>query len=135
MNVEKNKELVRRFYELIEMEDYEAVAELCHDDFVFYFQVDSPIKGAAGFVESEKANFDAFKGFTMRIHEMIAEGNKAVAYLIFEGIHTGKELMGIAPSGNFIRFSLLMLLTIQDGKIIEKRAHFDRADILAQLSR
>jgi predicted ester cyclase len=27
------------------------------------------------------------------------------------------------------------LLTIQDGKIIEKRAHFDQADILAQVAK
>lgn len=33
-----------------------------------------------------------------------------------------------------LRFSLLMLLTISDGKIIEKRAHFDRMDIHRQLS-
>lgn len=135
MNVKENKDLVRKFYDLIEKEDYEAVSDLCHKDFVFYFQVDSPIKGAAGFVKSEKANFDAFKGFSMRIHEIIAENDKVAAYLIFEGTHSGKELMGIAPSGNLVRFSLFMLLTIKDGKIIEKRAHFDRADILAQLSK
>lgn len=31
------------------------------------------------------------------------------------------------------RFSLMMLLKIADGKIIEKRAHFDRVDIRRQL--
>lgn len=81
MNVEVNKELVRQFYDLLEKEDYKAVAELCHDDFVFYFQVDSPIPGAEGFVSSEKKNFAAFRGFTMRIHELIAERNKVVAYI------------------------------------------------------
>lgn len=40
--------------------------------------------------------------------------------------------MGIEPKGNTIRFSLMMWLTIEDGKIIEKRAHFDRADIKEQ---
>lgn len=134
MNVQENKQLVQRFYELIEREDYDAVAELCHKDFVFYFQVDSPIPGAAGFVRSEKANFDSFNGFTMRIHHLLAEGDQVAAYLIFEGNHNAAPLMGIEPTGNFVRFSLFMLLKIQDGKIIEKRAHFDRADIKAQLS-
>lgn len=55
------------------------------EDFVFYLQVDSPIKGAEGFVKSEKKNFDAFKGFTMPIYDLLAEGDKVAAYLIFEG--------------------------------------------------
>ncbi|QIH34791.1 ester cyclase [Sphingobacterium puteale] len=135
MNLTDNKKLVRNFYNLLEQENYSAVAELCHPEFVFYFQVDNPILGAEGFVASEKANFDAFKGFTMQIHEMIAENDKVAAYMIFEGSHTGKVLYGIEPTGKRIRFSLSMLLTIRDGKIYEKRAHFDVADIKAQLIR
>jgi predicted ester cyclase len=41
---------------------------------------------------------------------------------------------GIEPKGTRVRFSLMMLLAIADGKIIEKRAHFDRMDIRKQLS-
>ena len=135
MNVEANKELVRQFYDLLEKEDYDAVSALCHHDFVFYFQVDTPIPGAEGFVNSEKKNFAAFQGFTMRIHELIAERDKVVAYMIFEGKHTSAPLMGVEPTGNMVRFSLMMLLTIKDGKVIEKRAHFDQKDILDQLKR
>ncbi|ALL06966.1 ester cyclase [Pedobacter sp. PACM 27299] len=135
MSIENNKELVRNFYDLLEEENYNAVAELCHPEFLFYFQVDNPIQGAVGFVASEKANFDAFKGFTMRIHEIIAENDKVVAYMIFEGVHNSKTIFGIEPSGNRVRFSLLMFLTIKDGKIYEKRAHFDLDDIKRQLMR
>jgi steroid delta-isomerase-like uncharacterized protein len=135
LDIQKNKELVRKFYDALEKEDYDTVAGLCHKDFVFYFQVDSPIKGAEGFVKSEKKNFDAFKGFTMRIHELLAEGDKVAAYMIFEGKHNNASVLGVEPTGNFIRFSLFMLLTIRDGKILEKRAHFDQSDIMAQLSK
>lgn len=69
----------------------------------------------------------------MPIKTMLAEGNKVAAHLVFEGKQTG-ECLGIPPSGNFLRFSLMMLLTIADGKIIEKRAHYDRQDIIRQLS-
>ncbi|GEO04449.1 hypothetical protein AAE02nite_21130 [Adhaeribacter aerolatus] len=135
MNIEENKELVRRFYEAIDREDYDTAAEFLHKDFVFYFQVDSPLPGADGFVASEKKNFDAFEPFSFRIQEILAEGHKVAAYMIFEGQHTKSSVFGIEPKGNFVRFSLLMLLTIQDGKIIEKRAHFDQADIRAQVAR
>jgi len=135
MNIYENKELVRRFYEAIDREDYVSAAESLHKDFVFYFQVDSSILGADGFVASEKKNFDAFEPFSFRIQEILAEGHKVAAYMVFEGHHTKNAVFGIEPKGNFVRFSLLMLLTIQDGKIIEKRAHFDQADILAQVAK
>lgn len=91
--------------------------------------------GADGFVKSEKQNFAAFKGFTMQIHDIIAERDKVAAYMIFEGKHNSAPLMGIEPTGNNVRFSFMMFLTIKDGKIIEKRAHFDQGDILHQLKK
>jgi predicted ester cyclase len=135
MNIEENKKLVYSFYEAVDREDYETAAEFLHKDFVFYFQVDSPIQGANGFVASEKKNFDAFEPFSFRIEEILSEGHKVAAYMVFEGYHTKNAVFGIEPKGNFVRFSLLMFLTIQDGKIIEKRAHFDQADILAQVAK
>jgi predicted ester cyclase len=133
--IEENKQLVRDFYESIEKEDYNTTAKYCHEDFTFYLQVDEPIKGAEGFVKSEKKNFDAFKGFTFKIHELICEGDKVAAYLIFDGKHTSATIFNIEPTGNQVRFSLFMLLTIKDGKIIEKRAHFDHCDVKAQVKR
>jgi len=69
------------------------------------------------------------------IQELICEDDKVAAYLIFDGQHTSARIFGIDPTGNRVRFSLFMLLTIKDGKIIEKRAHFDHADVHAQVSR
>lgn len=132
MSAESNKTIVRRFYDAIQREDYDTVAALCHKDFVFHLQVDTPIRGADGFIESEKKNFDAFDGFTFKIHALLAEGDQVAAYLIFEGQQSG-IVDGIDPTGRTLRFSLMMLLTIADGKIIEKRAHFDRMDVHRQL--
>lgn len=133
MPVEANKEIVRQFYAAIQREDYETVASLCHKDFKFYLQVDTPILGAEGFVQSEKKNFDAFGGFTFRIETLLAEGNQVATYMTFDGRQTG-VWEGNEPKGARLHFSLMMLLTISDGKIIEKRAHFDRMDVRRQLT-
>lgn len=130
--LEQNKQLVRDFYAAIDREDYDKASTYLHKDFTFYVQVDQPIPGAAGFVASEKKNFDAFGEFSFKIKDIIAEGNKVAAYMIHEGKHNKNPLMGLEPKGNNIRFSLMMWLTIEDGKIIEKRAHFDRTDISDQ---
>jgi predicted ester cyclase len=134
MSTDVNKQVVRQFYDALEKEDYAAAAQLCHPGFVFYVQMDTPIYGAEGFIASEKKNFAGFPGFSFKIERLTAEGDHVAAYLVFEGRHTGGVVDGIAPSGKLLRFSLLMLLTIADGKIIEKRAHFDHKDIHRQLS-
>lgn len=133
MSTESNKQAVRQFYEALQDEDYAAAARLCHPDFTFYLQMDTPIYGADGFIASEKKNFDGFPGFRFEIKRLIAEDDQVAAYMVFEGKHTGSMVDGIPPAGRHLRFSLLMLLTIADGKIIEKRAHFDRMDIHRQL--
>ncbi len=63
----------------------------------------------------------------MPIHDLFAEGDRVAAYLVFEGTHMC-ELMDVVPKGHRIRSSLLMWLTLRDGKIVDKRAHFDAAD-------
>ena len=135
MNIDDNKELVRRFYDAVDREDYGAASKFLHEDFVFYFQVDSPILGADGFVASEKKNFDSFEDFSFRILDILAEGDKVAAYMVFEGKHTKMPVLGVEPKGNVVRFSLCMWLTFKDGKIIEKRAHFDQSDIKAQVEK
>lgn len=132
MSVEANKKLVFDFYEAIERQDYEAVAEFCHDEFNFHVHVDRPMPGAAGLIGSEKKNFDMFDHFTFKIHELLAEGDRVAAYMIFEGIQS-RSLEGVPVKGRLVRFSLMMLLKIKDGKIVEKRAHFDHKDVDSQL--
>lgn len=135
MNTEviNNKALAQKFYDYLQNEDYESAAQLCHEDFIFYLQLDTPIHGTDGFVVSEKANFDAFNGFKFTVEKMFAEDDHVAVFMIFDGSHSAK-LMGIEPTGNRVRLSLMMLLKIKDGKILEKRAHFDKADILRQLT-
>lgn len=132
MSVDVNKKLVRDFYDAIERRDYEAVAEFCHDEFNFYVHVDRPMPGAAGLVGSEKKNFDMFDHFTFKIHELLAEGDRVAAYMIFEGVQV-RSIEGTSVKGGLVRFSLMMLLKVKDGKIVEKRAHFDNKVIDSQL--
>lgn len=131
--VENNKRLVLRFYAALQAEDYAAAAALCHHDFVFHLQLDTPIHGADGFIASEKKNFDAFQGFRFTVEALFGEGDQVAAYMIFDGRQTG-VCEGIEPNGRRLRFSLMMLLRVAGGKIIEKRAHFDRLDIHRQLA-
>ncbi|MBK6636537.1 MAG: ester cyclase [Rhodocyclaceae bacterium] len=134
MSIEANKELVKRFYEAIERLEFDALSNMVHEDFVFYPQVDTPFPGVAGLVESEKKSFEAFESFKFPVVTLIAEGDKVAAYMYFEGKNHCAESLGIPPTGRDIRISLLHMLTIKDGKIVEKRAHFDMGDVKRQLT-
>ena len=134
MSLEENKNLVQRFYDAINREDFDALDELCHKDFVFYSQVDTPKPGVSGFVDSEKPAFEAFESFKFPLELMVAEGDKVAAYLTVEARNQLRPIMGADPRGKSCRISLFALLTIKDGKIIEKRAHFDVADLRRQLA-
>lgn len=125
MSTDTNKTVVSSFYEALGRGDFAALGQYCHDDFIFYSQIDTPKPGVDGFIASEKAFFDECVDWRMPIRHMVAEGDKVAAYLVFEGTY--------APTRKQLHFSLLMLLTLKDGKIIEKRAHFDPMDIGKQM--
>lgn len=134
MSLEANKQLVRRFYAAIEKGDFDALHEMVHDDFVFYSQIDTPKPGVQGLMESEKPSFDAFDSFIFPIDTLVAEGDKVAAYMRFEGTGYRTDSFGVPPRGQNVRISLMMLLTFKDGKILEKRAHFDTGDVRRQLA-
>lgn len=92
MSVEENIKTVKKFYRLIEENKYDEVKNLCHPDFKFYSQVDTPLNSEQ-FIVQEKGHMDAFPGFTMRIHEIFARDDKVACYLIFEGVQT-REFLG-----------------------------------------
>lgn len=66
--------------------------------------------------------------------ETTAEEDRVVAYIVFEG-NQSKEIFGIPPKGAPLRMSMCNLFRIREGKIVEKRAHFDRLDHIEQLSK
>lgn len=134
MSIEENKRLVRAFYEAIEREDWAALEDMVHEDFVFYNQVDTPRPGLQGLIDSEKKNFEAFESFDFPVTAMVAEGDTVAAYIDSHGRGYRTDAFGVPPSGKDSHISLVMWLTIKDGKILEKRAHFDVADIRRQVS-
>lgn len=133
MSTYENKLTVIAFYAAIERGDYDAVASMCHEDFVFYPQIDSPRAGVDGFIRAEKKHLDSFQGFSMAV-DPIGEGDRVAAFVVFTGVHTG-AFYGIEATGRTLRFSMANVFTFRDGLISEKRAHYDLHDHIDQLTR
>lgn len=128
-----NAGLVHRLHQALQQGDCNTLTGMFHPDFVFYPQIDSPRPGAAGFIDAEKKHVDAFSGIRLTVLDTVAEADKVGAYVVVEG-DQGGDYYGIPPRGAHVRFSMFNLFTFKDGKIIEKRAHYNLADIMDQLT-
>ena len=88
----KNKEIARKFYELIAAKKYDEAAKLCSDDFVYYPQVSTRLEGVDKFIKLESENMDPAGDFKMETKFIIAENDRVAVYLTFEG-----DLIGCDP--------------------------------------
>jgi C-1 hydroxylase len=71
----------------------------------------------------------SFPGLTFEVHEMIAEGDKVASLITLHATHTG-EFMGVPPTGRTLEVTMMGLIRIVDGQVVE---HWGAADGLALL--
>jgi steroid delta-isomerase-like uncharacterized protein len=129
---EAHKQIVIDFYAAIMRQDFDVAAAMCHDEFIFYPQIDTPRAGAQGFMDAERRHLDAFEHSSMEVQVMVAEGDRVGAYVVFEGDQR-QDYYGVPAAGAHLRMSMFNLFTMRDDKIVEKRAHYDRLDHIEQL--
>jgi predicted ester cyclase len=130
--LEENKQLVRRYYELV-MGDLAGIEELVTPGFVdHHFPPDTP-PGPAG-VRQFFTGFAAvaFSDMRVEIDFLLAEGDKVDCHFVFHARHTG-TFPGIEPRGNPIRLPAISTFRIADGKLAEAWEIFDSASLLQQM--
>jgi predicted ester cyclase len=75
---------------------------------------------------------DAVSGFQETVEDQIADGDKVVTRISGRGTHTG-ELMGVAPSGNQLKWTAIVVSRFVGAKIAEEWAEFDALSFSQQL--
>ena len=128
MSLEENKEVVRRFVEAYNKRNLDAFDDLLAPD---YFDHTNQV-GVEGLIQLMNMAFKAFPDFHETIEEIIAEGDKVWARIIFEGTHTG-EWMGLAPTGKKVKTEMVDIFRIVNGKLIEYRDVNNNLDFLTKL--
>ena len=133
MSPEDNKALVRRFVDEVQSKgNTDLIDEICSPEFVNY----SAPQGMLADLEGIKILTTMFKGafpdsyFT--VEDMIAEGDKVVTRKTFHGTHEG-EFMGIPPSGRPVNVSLIDVVRISDGRVVEHWSVGDNLGMMQQL--
>ncbi len=74
----------------------------------------------------------AFPDLRFEIDDLVAEGDKVLAYVTMRGTHEG-EFQGIAPTGRSFETTAMHLFRVRDGKAVEHWAVRDDLRLLLQL--
>ena len=121
MSTERNKAIVRSYLEAISGKEKPRAVQ---DDYIA--ASDGELKEHIVFFEA------SFPRYALPIDDMIAEDDKVVAHLRFEGTHSG-ELLGIAPTGKDVSVPFIITYRLAGGKIVEHWMSFDRMALMEQL--
>lgn len=131
---EENKAIVRRFYEEFANQGNLSVAEeLVATDFVDHNPPSPDVAPGREGLKQVFAMFrSAFPDMALAVEDQIAEGDKVVTRLTFQGTHKG-ELMGVPPTGKTVTMSLIDIIRIKGSQLAEHWGESDTMGMMQQL--
>lgn len=113
-----HKDQVRKFYEILwDAHDKNAIPSVLHENFTFRGSLGQEKRGHTGFAEYVDMVHQALGEFKCIIENLVAEGDKVFAKMLFKGIHR-HEFMGYAPTQKRVSWHGCALFTF-DGPLIK----------------
>jgi steroid delta-isomerase-like uncharacterized protein len=130
---ERNKQVVRRFVEEFQTRgDDAALRELVASDLVDHSSLPGLAAGREGVGQLFGMFREAFPDFRAEILDQLADGDKVITRKAFLGTHRG-PFMGIPATGNSVRFELIDIVRIHEGRIVEHWNVVDQMSLMRQL--
>jgi steroid delta-isomerase-like uncharacterized protein len=132
--VEENREIVRRLIEeLWNAGNPDLAEELYATEYVRHGpQAEPPIRSSAALKQFAQMYLAAVPDLHHVIEDQFVREDSVVSRATAHGTHRG-EMMGIAPTGKRIIFSMFLQHRIADGKIVEEWVMYDLHAILQQV--
>ena len=133
MSTEQNKALVMRAWdELFNQKKLTVVDELWSTDYIYHGPQGQEFRGLESLKQLISHYFEAFPDLHVEIQDLIAEGDKVVSRVVTRGTHKG-ELQGIAPTGNEVTTTIILVTRLVGGKFAEDWESRDDLGMLQQL--
>lgn len=132
----QQKEIVLRFYDAIwNNADKSVIHELLTEDFILRGSLgQSQHRGLRGFELYMDFIRRALGNYRCEVVEMVEEGNKLYARMLYSGVHRG-ELFGYGPTHGKIKWDGVAVFTFADNRIAELWVLGDVHSVIKQLSR
>lgn len=127
---ERNKELVRRYYEACNTREMDDVFDCFHEDLVHYSRLSEYPK--SGIAWAFQTTFAAFPDMQWTIVDMIAESDRVATLVVIEGTHAG-DYLGASGTGKRVKIFSAEFARVQDGQFIEHRGILDELHLIAQI--
>lgn len=128
--------IVRRYLEAGDRDDLDAWDALCAPDMVLHPGFTAPIHGLAAIKAFTEGFHRAFSPFSLRIDDLIAEGEQVVVRMTTRGTHTGPLMSPagtVPPTGKTIAMPGIGFYRVAGGKIVEERVIMDVFGAMQQL--
>jgi predicted ester cyclase len=132
MSLEGNKDIVRRYQEAYNTNNFEALAEVLAVDVSTPNIISGMPSGLQGAKAVHQKTLLGMPDYYTTIEDLIAEGDKVVARVRMTGTHTG-NFYGIAPTGRRVNLTSIYIVRIAEGKIVEHWGEEDGVAVLKQL--
>lgn len=133
MSTEENKAVIRRYFELYNQGNLEALRELFISDLVCHIGgVPEPIRGLQANLEMDAYHRAAFSDIRSTLQDVFAEGDKVAVRRTWSLRHTG-GFEGIPPSGRELSGTAVDIFRLENGKIAESWTESDNLSFMQQL--
>jgi predicted ester cyclase len=139
MSLEKNRAIIRRWFEAENKKDLALLDEFIAPDF---FDHAHQLRGLEEYKQFITILRKGYPDFHETIEDIVAEGDKVWVRFKFTGTHTGEYQeylpsigkITLAPTGKKITISLVDIFRIVDGKVVDWIWEvYDGFDFLKQL--
>ncbi len=128
----ENIAVVRHQLEEMDAGNLDVFDELCAQGYRYHAPgVPEPLT-CEEHKESAREFYTAFSDFGHTVEDIVAVGDRVVVRLIDFGTHTG-NFAGLPATGNAVRFSVIAINRLENGKIAETWITADFPTLLQQL--
>lgn len=133
-DIEKNKRIIREFYDRSNRGDLDVYNEMFAPEFVSYSSAaGGELRGPDAFKAAYEMYAAAFPDFQTTIDIIIAEANYVMVYGLATGTHEG-AFMGLPPTHKKLRWTGIAIYRFNDDGMIDGRwQEFDGLGLFTQL--
>lgn len=134
VQLETNKELVRRFTDAGNASDWAALTEVLTEDFSRHSAATAgpSVTSRDGFIELQRSFLQSFPDQQVTLHEMVAEGDYVAVRATYSGTQTG-PMAEFPATGRAVSSPFLALFRIEGERIAELWVEWDNVALLTQL--
>ena len=128
------EEIIHEFWDnLINKRDPQKWQALASPDITFQGSLATRIwEGYEGITQYAPLMFNRFNDFSLKVGDIITQGNKSAVELTFSGLNTA-GLFGSPPCGKRVTYNAVGIITVENGKITKVRVTGNVIQIMEQM--